>query len=253
MSSQGAKTRRGGQRDRNRILWQTGGWDGRVHPMRVLGSSGVWEIFLPGVGPGARYKYEVVSQGGHQSLRADPFALAAEVPPATASIVTRSTHEWQDAEWIAERTPAHRRVRIPPARPCLPARASPWHYCCCSPGAFLFVSSNTTNHEAPGPFPGSASQPCRPGTTTLHYHRNWWSSCRTCGTPRGCLTGIHLGLRHPFTQRLRAQPQSRLDRAHRRPLRVIVPAVLTRQPHRMPVRAHMTRIRSWVGRICHCW
>ena len=76
-----------------RVVGDFNGWDGRVHPMRVLGSSGVWEIFLPGVGPGARYKYEVVSQGGRLSLRADPFALAAEVPPATASIVTRSTHE----------------------------------------------------------------------------------------------------------------------------------------------------------------
>ena len=61
-----------------RVVGDFNGWDGRVHPMRVLGSSGVWEIFLPGVGPGARYKYEVVSQDGHISLRADPFAFAAE-------------------------------------------------------------------------------------------------------------------------------------------------------------------------------
>ncbi len=84
-----------------RVVGDFNGWDGRIHPMRVLGSSGVWEIFLPGVGPGARYKYEVVNQDGHLSLRADPFAFAAEVPPATASIVTRSTHDWQDAQWIA--------------------------------------------------------------------------------------------------------------------------------------------------------
>jgi 1,4-alpha-glucan branching enzyme len=86
-----------------RVVGDFNGWNGRVHPMRVLGSSGVWEIFLPGVGPGARYKYEVVSQGGHLSLRADPFAFAAEAPPATASLVTRSTHQWQDAQWIADR------------------------------------------------------------------------------------------------------------------------------------------------------
>ncbi len=85
------------------VVGDFNGWDGRVHPMRVLGSSGVWEIFLPGVGPGARYKYEVVGQDGRLSLRADPFAFAAEAPPATASIVTRSTHEWQDAQWIADR------------------------------------------------------------------------------------------------------------------------------------------------------
>jgi len=86
-----------------RVVGDFNGWDGRLHPMRVLGSSGVWEIFLPGVGPGARYKFEVVSQHGQVSLRADPFAFAAEVPPATASIVTQSRHEWRDGEWLAAR------------------------------------------------------------------------------------------------------------------------------------------------------
>ena len=86
-----------------RVVGDFNGWDGRLHPMRVLGSSGVWEIFLPGAGPGARYKFEVVSQHGQVSLRADPFAFAAEVPPATASIVTQSRHEWQDAAWFAAR------------------------------------------------------------------------------------------------------------------------------------------------------
>jgi len=86
-----------------RVAGDFNGWDGRLHPMRVLGSSGVWEIFLPGVGPGARYKFEVVSQHGQVSLRADPFAFAAKVPPATASIVTQSRHEWQDAAWFAAR------------------------------------------------------------------------------------------------------------------------------------------------------
>jgi 1,4-alpha-glucan branching enzyme len=86
-----------------RVVGDFNAWDGRVHPMRVLGSSGVWEIFLPGVGPGARYKYEVVGQGGHLSLKADPFAFAAEVPPANASIVVQSSHRWQDAEWMANR------------------------------------------------------------------------------------------------------------------------------------------------------
>jgi len=86
-----------------RVVGDFNGWDGRRHPMRVLGSSGVWEIFLPGVGPGAAYKFEVVSQQGHVSLRADPFALAAEVPPATASIVAQSDYEWHDAAWAADR------------------------------------------------------------------------------------------------------------------------------------------------------
>ena len=86
-----------------RVVGDFNRWDGRLYPMRVLGSSGVWEIFLPGVGPGARYKFEVVTQHGQVSLRADPFAFAAEVPPATASIVTQSRHEWQDAAWFAAR------------------------------------------------------------------------------------------------------------------------------------------------------
>ena len=84
-----------------RVVGDFNGWDGRLHPMRVLGSSGVWEIFLPGVAPGARYKFEVVSEHGQMSLRADPFAFATEVPPATASVVTQSRYEWQDAAWFA--------------------------------------------------------------------------------------------------------------------------------------------------------
>ncbi|HYN72766.1 MAG TPA: 1,4-alpha-glucan branching enzyme, partial [Nakamurella sp.] len=86
-----------------RVVGGFNGWDGRIHPMRVLGSSGVWEIFLPGIGPGAHYKYEVVTQQGQVTLRADPFAFAAEVPPATASIVTQSSYEWQDEQWFAHR------------------------------------------------------------------------------------------------------------------------------------------------------
>ncbi|MGZ8803549.1 MAG: 1,4-alpha-glucan branching protein GlgB, partial [Mycobacterium sp.] len=86
-----------------RVVGDFNGWDGRINPMRVLGSSGVWEIFLPGIGPGAHYKYEVVTQQGHVTLRADPFAFAAEVPPATASIVTQSNYEWQDEQWFAHR------------------------------------------------------------------------------------------------------------------------------------------------------
>jgi len=86
-----------------RVVGDFNGWDGRLNPMRTLGSSGVWEIFLPGVGAGAHYKFEVVSRHGYMSLRADPFAFATEVPPATASIVTTSSYQWQDADWFASR------------------------------------------------------------------------------------------------------------------------------------------------------
>ena len=86
-----------------RVVGDFNGWDGRLNPMRALGSSGVWEIFLPEVGPGAHYKFEVVTAQGQLSLRADPFAFATEVPPATASVVTQSRHKWQDEAWFAKR------------------------------------------------------------------------------------------------------------------------------------------------------
>ena len=85
-----------------RVVGDFNGWDGRLNPMRALGSSGVWEIFLPEVGPGAHYKFEVVTAQGQLSLRADPFAFATEVPPATASVVTQSRHKWQDEAWFAK-------------------------------------------------------------------------------------------------------------------------------------------------------
>src|SRR5919202_3413934 len=78
-------------------------WDGRVHPMRSLGASGIWELFLPGVEPGARYKYEILAPDGEIRLKADPVAFATEVPPKTASVVHESTHEWTDSEWLQKR------------------------------------------------------------------------------------------------------------------------------------------------------
>jgi 1,4-alpha-glucan branching enzyme len=80
-------------------------WDGRLHAMRTLGSSGVWELFVPGIEPGVRYKYEIIGADGELRLKADPYALEAEHPPNTASIVFRSRHRWSasDGEWIARR------------------------------------------------------------------------------------------------------------------------------------------------------
>jgi len=79
-------------------------WDGRLHPMRSLGSSGVWELFLPGVGPGTNYKYEILAQSGELRLKADPVAFATELPPKTASVVFDPEHEWGDADWVDRRT-----------------------------------------------------------------------------------------------------------------------------------------------------
>ncbi|MGC5568661.1 1,4-alpha-glucan branching enzyme [Streptomyces sp. FR-108] len=84
-------------------------WDGTQFPMRSLGAAGVWELFLPGVGEGARYKFEITSRHGERFLKADPMARRAEVPPDTASVVTASHYEWNDAPWMEQRgdTPVH--------------------------------------------------------------------------------------------------------------------------------------------------
>ncbi|MGX1949557.1 1,4-alpha-glucan branching enzyme [Streptomyces sp. CB02115] len=78
-------------------------WDGTGFPMRSLGSTGVWELFLPGVGEGTLYKYDICRPDGSHTVRADPMARRTEVPPATASIVTASHYDWQDADWMAHR------------------------------------------------------------------------------------------------------------------------------------------------------
>ncbi|MCA8921578.1 MAG: 1,4-alpha-glucan branching protein GlgB [Planctomycetes bacterium] len=78
-------------------------WDGRQLPMRALGSSGVWELFVPWVEPGAHYKFELFSQAREIVLKADPLARAAEAPPNTASRVVRSEYEWGDGAYLAAR------------------------------------------------------------------------------------------------------------------------------------------------------
>jgi 1,4-alpha-glucan branching enzyme len=78
-------------------------WDGRALPMRSLGSSGVWEIFVPGVGDGCRYKFHILGKDGVWRQKADPMAFACEAPPATASVITTSHYEWDDADWLKRR------------------------------------------------------------------------------------------------------------------------------------------------------
>ncbi|GBD32194.1 1,4-alpha-glucan branching enzyme GlgB [bacterium HR33] len=85
------------------VVGDFNGWDGRLFPMRQLGSSGVWELFVPGLGPGALYKYEIKTREGMLRLKADPLASWMEVPPGTASRVFRSEYSWQDQEWLARR------------------------------------------------------------------------------------------------------------------------------------------------------
>ena len=83
-------------------------WDGRLHPMRSLGASGIWELFVPGVVDGSRYKFELRTPDGDIVLRADPFAFEAELPPKTASVVNRSRHQWTDDKWMAQREQGER-------------------------------------------------------------------------------------------------------------------------------------------------
>jgi len=78
-------------------------WDGVAHPMRALGSTGVWELFVPDVGVGTRYKFEILGSDGGRRLKADPMARAAEVPPSTASVVTETAYAWTDDAWLAAR------------------------------------------------------------------------------------------------------------------------------------------------------
>ncbi|HEX3834400.1 MAG TPA: alpha-amylase family glycosyl hydrolase, partial [Solirubrobacteraceae bacterium] len=80
-------------------------WDGRLHAMRSMGQVGIWELFLPGVGEDARYKYEILGADGEILLKADPYAQQTELPPKTASVITRPHHDWSpdDAAFLAKR------------------------------------------------------------------------------------------------------------------------------------------------------
>jgi 1,4-alpha-glucan branching enzyme len=87
-----------------RVCGDFDGWTGEASLMRSLGSSGVWEVFLPGVGPGTRYKFRLLGRDGVWREKADPLAFATEVPPATASVVPAvGRYEWHDDGWLAHR------------------------------------------------------------------------------------------------------------------------------------------------------
>ncbi|MGW4713329.1 1,4-alpha-glucan branching protein GlgB [Nocardia sp. NPDC004260] len=85
------------------VIGDFDGWSGNTAPMRTLGSSGIWEVFIPGVEPGAKYKYRVHGADGRTVDHADPLAFATELPPATASVVTESHYVWQDSAWLEQR------------------------------------------------------------------------------------------------------------------------------------------------------
>jgi 1,4-alpha-glucan branching enzyme len=85
------------------VVGDFNGWDDRLNPMRSLGSSGIWELFVPDASPGQVYKYEVHGADGSRKLRADPYAFATEVPPKTGSVVFDSTYDWADTDWLERR------------------------------------------------------------------------------------------------------------------------------------------------------
>jgi 1,4-alpha-glucan branching enzyme len=84
-------------------------WDPRRHPMRVRYPAGVWELFVPRIGPGERYKYDIIGPHGHRvPLKADPVARQAEPAPGTASIVAAPDRfHWRDNHWMASRAARH--------------------------------------------------------------------------------------------------------------------------------------------------
>ena len=79
-------------------------WNPDTHPLRTRGNSGIWEGFVPHVGQGTIYKYQIFSRhNGYRVAKADPFAIHAETPPRTGSIVWNRDYEWNDGAWMAER------------------------------------------------------------------------------------------------------------------------------------------------------
>jgi 1,4-alpha-glucan branching enzyme len=102
--------------DRVSVVGDFNAWDGRVHPMRLLVPSGVWEIFIPDLADGEKYKYEIRAKNGAILKKADPFAFAFEVPPQSASVVRDISHyQWRDDAWMSSRGHHHEWLERPMA------------------------------------------------------------------------------------------------------------------------------------------
>ncbi|MBP1605021.1 MAG: alpha-1,4-glucan:alpha-1,4-glucan 6-glycosyltransferase [Acidobacteria bacterium] len=90
------------------VMGDFNGWSRDTHPLRPTGSTGVWEGFVPGLGRGTVYKYAVRSRDGAYLVdKADPYAIHAEVPPNTGSVVWDLDYAWSDAEWMTTRPGRH--------------------------------------------------------------------------------------------------------------------------------------------------
>ena len=91
--------------ERVSVVGEFNRWDGRIHPMAVHGSSGVWELFIPDIALGALYKFEIYNRAGALMVKTDPYANAFELRPGTAGLAGVGTnHTWQDAEWMEQRS-----------------------------------------------------------------------------------------------------------------------------------------------------
>ena len=86
-----------------RVKGDFNSWDGREHPMRQMGVSGVWELFVPDVGSGTRYKFVILGADGEWREKADPMAFHTEIPPLTSSVVFDSGYTWSDDAWMSAR------------------------------------------------------------------------------------------------------------------------------------------------------
>lgn len=86
-----------------RVVGDFNHWSGASHAMRNMGSSGVWELYIPGIAKGTKYKYEILTQAGNWITKIDPLARAFETPPLTASVVQESNYTWGDKDWLTNR------------------------------------------------------------------------------------------------------------------------------------------------------
>ena len=79
-------------------------WNGDTHVMHVRGSSGIWELAIPGIGAGTAYKYEIRDRAGHLFVKADPYGFAMQLRPENCSVVTSlDGYAWQDSQWLVQR------------------------------------------------------------------------------------------------------------------------------------------------------
>lgn len=94
-----------------RVIGDFNYWNGSAHPMRTLGASGVWEIFIPGVVAGDVYKFSILDHHERWLIKADPMAFATQIPPENASIVCESGYVWGDSQWLDLRSSCNPHVQ----------------------------------------------------------------------------------------------------------------------------------------------